>query len=52
MINHIEVLKLGKFGSQKKTDNIEKESCERNWMDIIDDKESDERYHIRERKEN
>ena len=36
--NDIEILKLGKFGSQKNMDNIEKESDERNWMDMIDDK--------------
>ena len=42
MINDIEVFKLGKFGSQKNTDNVEKESYERNEMDVIGDEESDE----------
>ena len=49
--NDIEVLKLGNFGSEKNTDNIEKESDEMNWMDVIDDKESDERDQIGEIKE-
>ena len=40
-------MKLGKFGSQKNTDNIEEESDERNQMNTIDD----ERYKIRESKE-
>ena len=44
MTNDIGVLKLGKFGSQKNTDNIEKEYDERNRMNMIDDKEYDERY--------
>ena len=51
MTNDIEVLKMGNFGSQKNTDNIEKQSDEINCMDIIDDKESDERYQIVESKE-
>ena len=38
MTNDIEVLKLGKFSSQKNIDNIEKEPDERNRMDMIDDK--------------
>ena len=41
--NDIKVLKLRKFGSQKNIDNIEKSYAERNRMDMIDDKESDER---------
>ena len=40
--NDIEFFKLGKFGSQKNTDNVEKESYERNEMDVIGDEESDE----------
>ena len=48
--NDIEVLKLGKFSSQKNTDNIEKESYERNRIDMIYDKESDERDQIGESK--
>ena len=36
--NDIKVLKLGNFDWQKNTDNIEKESDEINWMDMIDDK--------------
>ena len=43
--NDIEVLKLGNFGLQKNTDNIEKEYDERNHMGMIDDKEYDERDH-------
>ena len=39
-------MKLGKLISQKNIDNIEKESCERNQMDISDGKDSNERYHI------
>ena len=42
----IEVLKLGKLSLQKNIDSIEKESNERNWMDMSDDKDSDERYQI------
>ena len=42
----IKVLKLVKFGSQKNTDNVEKEPDGRNMMDMIDDKESDERDQI------
>ena len=48
--NDIEVLKLRKLGSQKNKDNIEKESDERNRMDMIDDKEYDERDQIVESK--
>ena len=48
--NYIQVLKLQKFGLQKKTDDVERESDGINRMDIIDDKESDERYHIGESK--
>ena len=36
--NDIEVLKLGKFGSQKNTDNVEKEYDWRSSMDMIHDK--------------
>ena len=43
-------MKLQKFGLQKKTDDVERESDGINRMDIIDDKESDERYHIGESK--
>ena len=49
--NDIEVSKLGKFGLQKNTDNIEKEPDERNRMDMIDDKEYDEGDQIGESKE-
>ena len=48
MTNDIEVSKLGKLGSQKNMDNIDKYFDERNWMDIIDNKESYERDQIRE----
>ena len=51
MTNNIEVFKLVKLGSQNNTDNIEKEYDERNWLDIVDDKESDERDQIGEIKE-
>ena len=44
--NDIEVLKLGKFGSQKNADNIEEYYDEGNRMDMIDDKEYDESYYI------
>ena len=36
---------------QKNTDNIDKYSDERNRMDVIDDREYDERDHIGESKE-
>ena len=49
--NDIEVLKLGKFGLQKNTNGVEKESDGINWMDMIDDKESYERDQIGESKE-
>ena len=49
--NDIEVFKLGKFGSQKNIDNVEKESYEWNKMDMIDDEEYDERDQIGESKE-
>ena len=42
----IEVLKLVKLSSQKHIKNIEKESDERNSMDMIDDKEPDKRDQI------
>ena len=42
----IEVFKLGKLGSNKNDDNIEKEYDEINQMDISDDNKSDERDHI------
>ena len=48
----IEVLKLGKIILQKKIEYTEKEYDERNRMDMIDDKESDERDQKGERKEN
>ena len=51
MTDDIEVLKLGKLISKKNIDNIEKEYDERNWMDISDDKESDEIYQIGENDE-
>ena len=40
--NDTEVFKLGKFSSQKNTDNVAKKYHERNKMDMIDDEESDE----------
>ena len=49
--NDIEVVKLGNFGLQKNIDNIEKEYDEINWMNMIDDKESDEIDQIVESKE-
>ena len=42
----IEVLKLGKLSLQKNIDNIEKAYDDRNWMDMSDDNESDERDQI------
>ena len=42
----IVVFKLRKLSSKKNDDNIEKESDERNQMDMSDDRESDEVYHI------
>ena len=36
--NDIEVLKMGKLSWQQNMDNIEKQSDERNWMDMMDDK--------------
>ena len=50
-MNDIEVMKLGNLGSKKNIDNIDKEYDERNRMDMIDNKESDERYHMGESKE-
>ena len=41
---------MGKLGLQKNIDNIEKYSDERNGMNVIDDKESDEIDQIGERK--
>ena len=38
-----EVLKMGKLSSKKNDNNIEKYDYERNWMDMSDDKDSDER---------
>ena len=46
--NYIELLKLGNFYSLKNTYNVEKEYDEKNRMDMIDDKESDERDQIGE----
>ena len=46
MTNDIEVLKLGKLSSQKNDDNIEKYYDERNWIDMSDDRDSDERCQI------
>ena len=46
MTEDIEVFKLGKLSSRKNDDNIEKESDERNQMDMSDDKDYDERYQI------
>ena len=46
MTEEMEVLKLGKLSSKKNIDNIEKYSVESNWMDMIDDKDSDERDQI------
>ena len=51
MNTDIEVLKLRKFISKIYIDNFDKESDEINWIDISDDKESDERYHIGENDE-
>ena len=36
--NYIEVLKVGTFGLQKNTDNVEKESDWTNRLDMFDDK--------------
>ena len=44
-------MELGKFNSKKNIDNIEKESDGRNLMDMIDDKQCDERDQIGESKE-
>ena len=44
----IGVFKLGKLSLQKNIANVEKYSDERNRMDMIDDKESDEK--IRDRR--
>ena len=43
LTDHMEVLEQGKLSSQKNIDNIEKWYDESNRIDIIDDKESDER---------
>ena len=45
----IEVLNLGKLSLQKKMDNIEKYYDEIKQIDMIDDKESDERDKICEK---
>ena len=42
----IEVLKLGKLGSKKHDDNIEKEYDERNRKGMSYYKDSDERYQV------
>ena len=47
MTNDIEVLKLVKLGSHKHIDKFEKDSYERNRMDIIDDEEYDAILDIR-----
>ena len=52
MFNVVEVLKLGKLSSQKNLDNIEKESDKGNRIDMVDDKESHERYRIGKIKDN
>ena len=52
MTDDIEFLKQGNLSSQKNIDDIDKESDEKNRIDIIDDKESDERGQIREIKSN
>ena len=44
--NDIEVFKLVKLSSKKNNDNIEKEFDEINWIDVSDDKDSDERDQI------
>ena len=46
MTEEMEFLKLGKLSSKKNIDNIEKYYVESNWMDMIDDKDSDERDQI------
>ena len=46
LTDDIEFLKQGNLSSQKNIDDIDKESDEKNWIDIIDDKESDERDQI------
>ena len=48
MNTDIQFLNLIKLSSKRYIDNVEKELDERNWMDMIDDKESDERYQIGE----
>ena len=47
----IEVSIMGKYGSQNNIGNVEKESYEENWMDMIDDIEYDETDQTREIKE-
>ena len=42
----IEFLKVGTLGSKREIYNIEIESDERNQVNIVDDKESDEGYQI------
>ena len=51
MTNYIAVLGLGKLGLQRNNWNSEKESYERNWMNMINDEESDEWDQIVENKE-
>ena len=46
----IDFLKLGTVCSKRDIYNTEKESDERNQVNIIDDKDSDERDHIGENK--
>ena len=52
LTNDIEVLKLGKLSLQKNIDNIEEESNKSDKIDMIDDKEYNERDQIIDRKEN
>ena len=47
----MEVLKLGTLCSKRNIYGIEKEYDETNQINIIDDKESDERYQINENEE-
>ena len=51
MTDDIEFLKLVKLSSKIYIDNIDKEYYERNWIDIFDERESDERDQIDENDE-
>ena len=44
-------MKLIKFSSERYIDNVEKEYDERNWIDMSDEKDSDERYQMGENDE-